>query len=968
VAALTDHLVGRTEELSSLDRVLAELDQGRPAPFVLVGEPGIGKTRLLAELAARADARGHLVLVGSASELERDLPFSVFVDALDEYLRGLAPDRFASLEGDVRTELAHVFPSLTALASARPPALQHERYRSHRAVRSLLEQLASRQPLVLVLDDLHWADSASIELLGALLRRPPAAPALLALAMRPRPGTDRLSTAFDRAGRADLLTRIELGALSPEEAQELLGQVDASALYAESGGNPFYLEQLARSLDRTGGAPAAQEDTSLAEIGVPYAVAAALAEELTLLSDAERLVLEGAAVAGDPFEPELAAAAAGTREASVMDAIDELLKADLVRTTDVPRRFRFRHPLVRRAVYEATAGAWRLGAHERSAEALAARGATASARAHHVERSGREGDPRAVAVLREAGAEAVRLAPASAAHWFGEALRLLPGTAPAEERIELLLARARALTAAGRFSDSHIVLLDALAIVPDDSHVLRARLARACAGVESNLGQQDQARDLLARTLESLPDQGSREAVALMLELTVNALWRTQHEEMHEAAQRAVDAARRLGEPPLTAAALAELALAESIRGVPDRAEVNRSEAAALVDSLSDDELACHLEAAAWLSGVELYLDRYAEGEEHADRALAVARATGQGELFLLLAATLGGLRRQRGKLAEAAELLDGGIEAARLLGNTHALVWTLMGRSAAALRGGDVELALETARESVELSQEADSNFHVAEAAADLAAALLEARQPQRAVELLLDSAGGDELVLIAGSPRARFLELLTRCWLALGRRAEAERAASAARAWASAVQLPMAACWADRAAAAVELSGGDAVRAAACARASATAAESAGAPVEAALSRTLAGAALARAGERDRAATELRRAARDFEERGALRYRDEAERELRKLGYRIHRRTRPGRAAGPGIESLTGRELQLARLVADRKTNSEIAAELFLSQKTVETHLRNIFRKVGVSSRVELARTVERSDRDSG
>ena len=126
-------------------------------------------------------------------------------------------------------------------------------------------------------------------------------------------------------------------------------------------------------------------------------------------------VLEGAAVAGDPFEPELAAAAAERSEASAMDAIDELLELDLVRETDVPRRFRFRHPLVRRAVYEATPGGWRLGAHERCAQALAARGASAAARAHHVERSAREGDTEAVAVLREAGEGAVHLAPASAA-------------------------------------------------------------------------------------------------------------------------------------------------------------------------------------------------------------------------------------------------------------------------------------------------------------------------------------------------------------------------------------------------------------------------------------------------------------------------------------------------------------------------------------------------------------------------
>ena len=599
MAVHTERLVGRAEEIRTFDQVLADLDRGSSAALEVVGEPGIGKTRLLAELGARADAKGHLVLSGSASELERDLPFSIFVDALDEYVRGLDPNRFAVFEDDVRTELAHVFPSLTRLAGGRQVALQDERYRSHRAVRSLLEHLASTQPLALLLDDLHWADSASIELLGALLRRPPAAPVLLALAVRPRRLPDRLSGALERAWRADLLTRIELGALSLDEGRQLLGdavdRADATVLYHESGGNPFYLEQLARSLGRAGPAAALHDETSLAAIGVPSTVAAALAEELAVLSDSARLVLEGAAVAGDPFEPELAAAAAGMPEPEVMEGIDELLQLDLLRSTDVPRRFRFRHPLVRRAVYEASAAGWRLGAHERSAEALSARGATASARAHHVERSAREGDAVAVAVLRETGREAVRLAPASAAHWFAEALRLLPPAGPAEERIELLHARARALTAGGRFNESHGALLAALAIVPDGSHALRARLARACAGVETNLGRQDQARDRLASALEGLPDPGSREGVALMLELITNALWRTRHEEMHEAAERAVDAARRLGDTPLTAAALAELALADSLMGAAGRAGSNRSEAAALVDSLSDDELARHL-------------------------------------------------------------------------------------------------------------------------------------------------------------------------------------------------------------------------------------------------------------------------------------------------------------------------------------------------------------------------------------
>src|SRR5213076_2310456 len=116
------------------------------------------------------------------------------------------------------------------------------------------------------------------------------------------------------------------------------------------------------------------------------------------------------------------------------------------------------------------------------------------------------------------------------------------------------------------------------------------------------------------------------------------------------------------------------------------------------------------------------------------------------------------------------------------------------------------------------------------------------------------------------------------------------------------------------------------------------------------------------------DEAAAELQRAAAELDACGALRYRDDAERELGKLGHRTHRRTRPGKADGTGIETLTMRELQVARLVVDRKTNPEIAAELFLSQKTVETHMRNIFRKMDVTSRVALAQAVERADRVGG
>src|SRR5215207_5210840 len=751
MAAVADHLVGRADELGSLEQVLDELDRGRSGAVELEGEPGIGKTRLLRELAARAEQRGQLVLSGSASELERDLPFSVFIDALDEYLHGLDPKRLAAVDDDVRTELAHVFPSLSTLANGREMALQHERYRSHRAVRELLERLAATKPLALILDDFHWADSASVELLGALLRRPPAEAVLVALAVRPRQMSERLSAALERAHREAMLTRLELGALTRGEAREFLRQTldsaEANALYEESGGNPFYLEQLARSWERAAADAAGVAAISVA-IGVPSTVAAALTEELSLLSATARQVLEGAAVAGDPFEPELAAAASLTSEAAAMDAVDELLQLDLLRTTEVPRRFRFRHPLVRRAIYEATRGGWRLGAHERCAAALAARGATAAARAHHIERSAREGDLAAVAVLREAGVAAARLAPASAARWFAGALRLLPQTASVQERVELLLARAGALTATGQFAESHDALLEGIAIVPEQSIAQRARLTRSCAAVEQLLGQHEQAHTRLVSALDVLSEQVSPEAVDVMIELALNAAYRTQYKAMQDWASRAVTVARRLGEPPL-AAAVAMLALAEAMTGAGERARADHSEAAALIDALSDEELALRIDAAVWLAGAELYLDRYADADAHGERALTLARATGQGELFLGLYQILGRAWFVRGKLDEATELLDGAIEAARLLGNIEALAWNLLNRSVVALAVGDLDVALATAEESVELTRDVDQSFVAAWAGVRLAAAVLETGQAAQAVELLLSSAGGDELTL---------------------------------------------------------------------------------------------------------------------------------------------------------------------------------------------------------------------------
>jgi DNA-binding CsgD family transcriptional regulator len=271
----------------------------------------------------------------------------------------------------------------------------------------------------------------------------------------------------------------------------------------------------------------------------------------------------------------------------------------------------------------------------------------------------------------------------------------------------------------------------------------------------------------------------------------------------------------------------------------------------------------------------------------------------------------------------------------------------------------------LATAEEAVEATAGSGGAFPAMGAGLALATALTAVDDPARAVDVLLEAGGGEELPLVPACWRSAAFEVLTRSLLAAGRREEARHTAARAATLAGELGTRLSAASADLAAAAVALDGGDPATAARRALASAFAADEVGAVVDAGVGRVLAGRALAASGDKQRAVAELERAASEFEACGAVGRRDDAERELGKLGRRPHRRSRKGAADATGIESLTERELEVARLIVERKTNSEIAATLFLSPKTVESHIRHLFHKLGVSSRVEVARTVERSER---
>ena len=527
------------------------------------------------------------------------------------------------------------------------------------------------------------------------------------------------------------------------------------------------------------------------------------------------------------------------------------------------------------------------------------------------------------------------------------------------------MALAAAQAATGRFEESRESLLESVDLTTDAEATLRVQLIGACAGVEQVLGHHEEAHARLVAALAELLDTSSSEAVELMIHLARGRLLShglRGHARLGGPCPRRRRGARALADRSEPGRARG----GDGVRGPdPEKRRPTARTPLTLVDALSDHALTNRLDAVTTLSAADLYLHRYDDAATHARRGLAIARAAGRGELVPFLVPVLVTVLHTSGRVDEAAELLGEAVDAARLSGNAESLGWNLLSRAYVAVVAGDLELALGAAQESVEVTHHLDDRLVYTNARWAFASALLELGEPESAIEVLATAAGGEELPRIPVGWRAHYLELMTRCWLDFGRFAEGQAAAARAAATAERVGLKAATAMADRAAAAVALVAGDTSTATDRALSAAVAAEEIGARVDGARARTLAGRALAAAGEQGRAVAELEGAARVLEHCGARRYREEAQHELRKLGRRFGRRSRATRPDGDGVETLTRRELEVAGLVVERHTNPEIARALVLSEKTVETHMRNIFRKLQVTSRADVARAVENTTR---
>ncbi|GAA3220862.1 helix-turn-helix transcriptional regulator [Nonomuraea helvata] len=940
-------LVGRQDELSTVDNVLAAALAGSFQLLTLTGEPGIGKSRLLDVVASRAQQRGMCVVRGLASEFECDLPLALVIDALDERLASLREELSERVGQAAIPLLTSVFPALPGepAADVRDGLNAFTRNRLYRAVRGVLEELASPRGLALVLDDVHWADDASAELLGYLVRHPPGGGVLMAMAYRPAQTSPSLAKLV-QAG-AEHHHRLAVGPLSSAEVAEFLGETVGRTrlrtLYEASGGNPFYLEVLAE-LGRH-----ATAETAPAEL--PADLRAALRLELDALPPDALLVAYGAAVTGEEFEPALLEAAAALPEETVAEGMDLLAARDVIRPAKSAGRFRFRHPLIRNAVYGSAGAGWRVRAHARIAAYLATVGAPASLRAHHLVQSARPGDRSAIETLKQAAQSVEEHAPTTAARWLQAVLRLVPEDEP--DRIEVLMELAKLQAVSGQLREGWSTAQEALRLLPRSDHTRRAAVVRHSAMIDRMLGRPTKGRDLLTAELNRMPHPLLRATVPLRLRLVGDNLMRGDV----RIAQHYLDLIPEISaqeEPAMAMAAAAMRPMTAYAAGRLDEALFHVEAAERLAGKTSDEHLAEWIETFSWFCWSQMLLGRQKEAQHWFSHAVAVARATGQNYILPSLLAGQARALWQLGELAAAEVAADEATEIGRSLHAVQLLAFGLTERCLVASWSGQHEEALRHGEEVMRLC-ESETESWAANARYAGARALINAGEVIPGAQVLAQVCAPparsvlDRSTLLASYEAMAFAEMTRQ----RGEQATlwAERATRLSQ---GGLPPALATAWLSRAHA---LRLGEP---AASAEQAVRAAEEFSRTehwIEAGRAWLCAGTAFTAAGTPGPARTALHQAAEIFVRCGSRHLLAETIREQRKSGVRAPSPS-GGRARPFG---LSRREMDVAELAGEGCSNKQIAQRLSISIHTVESHLSHIFTKLGVASRIGMKNALD-------
>jgi DNA-binding CsgD family transcriptional regulator/tetratricopeptide (TPR) repeat protein len=997
--------VGRTEELAQLAAAGDRAAGGTPTAVLVGGEAGVGKTRLVGEVVTAARRAGATVLVGGCVELGGEgVPFAPLIEALRGFVRDLDEPELARLLPDqARSELARLLPELDPPAAA-DSRLEPERLTStpgpwtdqgrlFEQLLGLLERLGADGPAVLVVEDLHWADRSTRDLLAFLVRNLRHGRLLLVMTYR----SDELHrrhplrpflVELDRSRRVE---RLELARFGPAEVAAQLAGIQgtpppaglAKRIHARSGGNAFFVEELAATAAADGELPPSLRDTLLARI--------------ELLGEPAQQVLAVAAAAGGRVEHELLSEVAAADEAELLAGLREAVSAQVLLVDAGGGAYGFRHALVKEAVYAELLPGERTRLHARFAAALAARdgggdpGLAAELAWHWYAAHDLD---RALPAAVEAGKAAERAyAFAEAQTQFERALELWERCGEAVERpggldkAELLARAGEAAANAGAADRAVALVRGALAEVDRAKDPLLAAQLTERLAFHLRIAGRPGAFEAYQEAVRLVPPEPSPARARVLAGLGQALMLRARFAEAADVCTEAIAVARTAGAPVVEAHAMNTLGIAIARLGEPERglAHLERSRRrSAELGAAKDEARAC-----VNLSDLLDDLGRPEAAVAVANDGMEVARAAGLRRTFgAFLAGNAAASLYNLGRWDEMAELTDDYL----VTGDDENLNTVTLRQSRALLDAGrgDDEAAMANVRAAARLSGDM---FIAVQYPPVLAAAEAEVAAWQgRLEEAAAAVAGG--LAALQGP-----LQNLRACiLLALGLRVEGDRVELATArhdhdtvadarlvaeglirwargtlsgsevAWQRALLATCEAEWA-RVQGDLDPEGWLAVVAAW---------EETGYPYPLATARWRAAEVLlARRGDRTLAADLLRQGHATALALGARPLRRELER-LARLARVDLRRAGPGGAGdhgtddgdgGPGPATpdgaalgLTARELEVLALVAEGRSNRQVADALFISAKTASVHVSNILAKLGVASRVEAAAVAHR------
>ncbi|MEO7573288.1 MAG: AAA family ATPase [Acidimicrobiales bacterium] len=573
----------RSVELETLLSAWKEVCEGDRRLVLVSGEPGIGKTRLVTEVVRIAHDQGGTIMWGRCDP-ELGASFEPFTEALRRYTNTVSAGRLRGELGPLAGELTRLLPEL----SGRVPGLAEplraepdaERHRLFEAVMDLLAASSDNAPLVLVLDDLHWADKPSLLLLRHVLRSVTPIRVLILATYRDT-DLDRSHPLADVLGdlrRESGVTRLDLMGLDAQDVEQLMEtaaghDLDAPALelaravHAETEGNPFFVGQMLLHLAESGlivqRGDRWTSDLTLSDVGIPEGIREVVSRRLSRLSEVANEALSWAAVIGPEFDLGIVEASGGPSGVELLNALDEATQVGLLReVAGATGRYRFAHALVRSALHEEISTNRRVRMHWSVGEAIDDRsrgGADAhlDALAYHYGEGALAGDPaQAVEVARRAATKATtELAFETAAGHLDRALGLLElfDRPPIELRGDLLLDLATALRNAGdpRRRPTVFAAADVARTLGDPQRLAQAALILAPFGISTEIGfVGEEALALFEEALAGVPEEPSPVRARLLSAIAVELQWGGDIDRRRRAASEALVMARALGDGP----------------------------------------------------------------------------------------------------------------------------------------------------------------------------------------------------------------------------------------------------------------------------------------------------------------------------------------------------------------------------------------------------------------------------------